>query len=897
MCVHKEFKMLFTSGLQGVSPRTIHYRSDYTKPQFYIQTVDMVFDLDPSQTRVRSTIRFERADKNADPLILVGESLELISVKIDNKLLTNNDYTVDASTLTIHVVPDVFILETIVVIDPENNKSLNGLYISNGCFTTQCEPHGFRCITYFLDRPDILSIFRCKIIADKAQFPMLLSNGNRVAHGELDDGKHWVEWHDPSLKPCYLFALVAGDFDCVKEDYVTMYGRTVSLEVLVERGKAQQAEFALYSLKEAMKWDERVFGREYDLSVYMIVAVSDFNFGAMENKGLNIFNDQFVLANPKLATDVDYTNILGVVGHEYFHNWSGNRVTCRDWFQLSLKEGLTIFRDQRFTADLTSPIAKRIADIYIMQNHQFIEDAGPLSHPIRPDSYVSMNNFYTATVYNKGAEVIRMLRTIIGDTAFSEGMNHYFATFDGQAVTTDDFVTSMEIVSKSDLTQFRRWYGQKGTPCVHITTHYDSTEATFTISLRQTIAEKQDYAPLHIPLAFGLLDSTDGHPLSFSVLSGNVQDGNDCPVIQCIDFYQEVVLGDVRSKPVLSILRNFSAPILLDYAQPTSEQAHLLKYDTDWVNRWQMATALIEQQIKQAYDALSQDAIHQIPDSIIQAFDGCIRQENVDGGVLNYLFALPTIKKYLLSYPGLNVLQLDAAYKQVQQQLATKLQDAWLALYQRYTADKKPYAFDKQSVSDRAARNLALYYLTLADSTDIEATLYHNYEQADNMTDMIGVLTAAIKKPGHIKTKLLNSFYKTFRNEPLVIDKWFRLQALDSSAGAIERIKQLLVHEAYDKHNPNRVRALLGVFSAQNIAHFHAADEQGYALLVTEIASIDKFNPQLAARLCEPLLGWRLFDTDRQVSMKKYLQLLLSEEQISDDLYEVVSKSLATTVA
>ncbi|MBT4885380.1 MAG: aminopeptidase N, partial [Legionellales bacterium] len=461
--------------------RKTHYRSDYKKSIFALKNAELNFKLHETETVVESTLLFEKTQVSAqvaDDLVLNGENLHLVQIQLNGDVLSENQYAVENDTLVIFAVPSKFVLETVVRIDPQNNKTLNGLYLSNGNFTTQCEPHGFRCITYFLDRPDVLTNFTVKITADKEKYPVLLSNGNLMGSGDLDDGQHWVLWQDPTLKPCYLFALVAGGFECASSKFVTMSNKEVDLKVYVEKGKLDQAEFALDALRRAMLWDEQVYQREYELDIYMIVAVADFNFGAMENKGLNIFNDQYVLANSALATDQDYTNVLGVVGHEYFHNWSGNRVTCRDWFQLSLKEGLTIFRDQSFTADMTSAISKRISDVYIMKNCQFAEDAGPMSHPIRPDSYVSMNNFYTNTVYNKGAEVIRMIETILGKEAFGSGMDEYFRANDGLAVTTDDFVTAMEVASGVDLSQFRLWYSQSGTPDVSVAASYDSVEKT-----------------------------------------------------------------------------------------------------------------------------------------------------------------------------------------------------------------------------------------------------------------------------------------------------------------------------------------------------------------------------------------------------------------------------------
>jgi len=571
----------------ATSERITHYRSDYVSPQFTIDQVHMDFLLHEQETVVHTTLQVRKTDPDQTDLTLHGECLVLLRVEIGDKVLSSDEYTLTDTTLTLHHVPDISTIQTWVRINPEANQTLNGLYLSNGNFATQCEPHGFRCITYYLDRPDILSQFVVKITADKSRYPVLLSNGNCIGQGDLDGGMHWVQWEDPTHKPSYLFALVAGDFACTRKDFITMENRKVDLRVYVEQGKLDQAEFALEALEAAMRWDEEVFQRAYELDIYMIVAVSDFNFGAMENKGLNIFNDQYVLANPELSTDQDYTHVLGVIGHEYFHNWSGNRVTCRDWFQLSLKEGLTIYRDQRFTQDLTSVVGKRIADVYVMKNIQFAEDAGPMSHPIRPDSYVSMNNFYTSTVYNKGAEVIRMLEVILGKEVFASGMDEYFHTNDGLAVTTDDFVTSMEVASGKDLSQFRHWYCQAGTPEVDISTHYDADTQQYHITCRQSVPTAESPEVLYIPIQFGLLDA-GGNDYNIAQTE-NAHTANS--VMHLTEREQTFTLSHIPARPVLSVLRNFSAPVEIRYNRSDEEWAFLLAHDNDYLSRWSAANA------------------------------------------------------------------------------------------------------------------------------------------------------------------------------------------------------------------------------------------------------------------------------------------------------------------
>jgi aminopeptidase N len=865
-----------TSTKQVSLDHNVHYLSDYKSPTFTIDKVDLVFELHETKTIVHSTIKFQKLASEVNELILNGENLELLSVKIDNKDVS--DYKVTPENLIISHVPEEFTLTTSVKINPTENKTLNGLYLSNGNFATQCEPHGFRCITYFLDRPDVMTVFKVKILADKSKYPVLLSNGNLIESGDLADNKHYVEWYDPTLKPCYLFALVAGSFEYISKKYTTMSGRDVDLRVYVENGKLDQAHFAIDALASAMKWDEDVFKREYELDIYMIVAVSDFNFGAMENKGLNIFNDQYILANPKLATDQDYTNILGVVGHEYFHNWSGNRVTCRDWFQLSLKEGLTIFRDQSFTADMTSGANKRIGDVFIIKNYQFAEDSGPMSHPIRPESYVSMNNFYTTTVYNKGAEVIRMIKVILGEENFAKGMDEYFSTNDGLAVTTDDFVTAMEVASGYDLTQFRLWYSQSGTPHIKVTTDYIQSLNQFKLKLEQYIPNHPDAPALHIPIKFALLGS-DGEELSFD--SSSVSSD----VIHLKTKSQEFIFNNVTVMPIISLLRDFSAPVQLEFDRSDEDLSFLLMHDKDPINKWDASSTLLQNIIKN----LNSVDGYNVPDFILDAFKKCIKDKSLDKEFIAKLFTMPSIKLLMMQNKNSDVVKLANSTDLLQKLFAEKFSNEWIDIYED-NISMQSYEFNPEQVGSRALRNLALLYIGYSDTSLGNELIIDQYNLSDNMTDQFAAMVALSKTTYSQKENVYNDFYEQYKDYPLVIDKWLRLIASDSNNG-LDEIKNLLKHPGFDPTNPNRVRAVLGVYSSVNVKNFHDISGQSYEFIVSEIIRIDKFNPQLAARLCEPFIAWRLYDEDRQVLIKRALDTIYSHNGLSKDVAEIVGRS------
>lgn len=872
--------------MTSTAARVVHKITDYRKPDFNITSVELEFHLDETNTVVKSKLLATRNNyaDSAAPLVLVGEKLTLIDIMLDGEVLPSTSYSLSSKDLTIEEVPDNFTLEVTVSIDPKANATLNGLYVSGGNFATQCEPHGFRCITYYLDRPDVMARFKTKITANKEKYPQLLSNGNLIASGDEGNGEHFVIWEDPHPKPSYLFALVAGDLELAQSTFTTMHGNEVALKVYVEIGNKPQAEFALEALQKSMSWDEEVYGRVYDLDIYMIVAVSDFNFGAMENKGLNIFNDQYVLAHKDLATDTDYENVLGVIGHEYFHNWSGNRVTCRDWFQLSLKEGLTVFRDQSFSADMTSKIAVRIASVDDIRNVQFAEDAGPMSHAVKPHSYVSMNNFYTSTVYNKGAELIRMLKTIVGDELFYKGMDIYFAKNDGFAVTTDEFIAAHEEVSGLDFTQFKLWYSQAGTPEVTVSSDYNAVRQELAITFSQSCRGNKQYLPMHIPIAFGLL-SSEGKELTVKYNNFNEAAGDD--VIHLTDTEQTITLKNIAVPPVLSLLRNFSAPIKLIYKESLENLITIMRFDTDSFNRYDAAGKIMQYILIHSYKAEVAGSTYVTPPEFILAFKACIKDQDMDSGLKSHLLTLPNLKTLIMQIPEVKIDVLTTVYNNYKKYLATIFSDAWQQLYDSNNITGG-YEFNSNAVLARKLKNIALSYLAFTDNfTLIEG----QFETADNMTDKIAALAAINDHDSELRKQLFTKFYDNYQSYPLVIDKWFRLQALSTLPNTLEVVKSLMSHPAYDSRNPNRVRSLLGAFASGNYMRFHDGKCLGYAMLVENIIKIDSYNPQLAARLVEPLSHWRFYDKQTQKLIQDSLLRITTADDLSDDLYEVASKA------
>lgn len=902
------------------------YLKDYKPPYFLADSIDLDFDLFDEYTRVKATMVLRRNNAHPDgdagkqPLVLNGEEMQLQSVAINGVLLSNADYQVDAEYLSIANVPEKFTLETLVHIDPKANKRLTGLYQSKGNYCTQCESHGFRRITYFLDRPDVMTRFTTRISADKQRYPILLSNGNLIAGGELEGGRHWVKWQDPSLKPCYLFALVAGDYEFIEEPFTTMSGRHVVLRIYVEkyeqdltpplssappptRGggseltRLDQCTHAMDSLKKAMRWDEEVFGREYDLDIYMIVAVSDFNFGAMENKGLNIFNSKYILAKPETATDDDYVDIQGVIAHEYFHNWSGNRVTCRDWFQLSLKEGLTVFRDQCFTADQIGAVVKRIQDVRIIRTAQFAQDSGPMAHPVRPPSYIEMNNFYTVTVYNKGAEVIRMMYTLLGKARFRQAMDLYFSRHDGQAVTTDDFVTAMQDASGIDLTQFRLWYVQAGTPVLDIKSEYSTAKKTYTLHIKQSCSAtpgQTEKEPFHIPLNIGLLDC-NGKDIPLE-LDDNRNIKNNGDTVLSIKNREEIFeFINIQEEPVPSLLRNFSAPVKLNYAYTDDQLAFLLENDGDDFNRWDAGQTLLTNLMFDLIDCRQKNQALILKPHISEIFKKVFydNKENKKAAFIAQAFILPT-ESYLIE--RMETADVDAIHdvrEFVRTELARQLRPLFLEYYQESVSQQEAYCFDTKLLGKRQLKNLVLNYLMLLNETDIRALCLKQFQQADNMTDVMAALYALNNIDCLERSLALESFYKKWQGEDLVIDKWYAIQAMSSLPNTLATVKQLMQHPSFTIQNPNRARSLIASFCATNHVHFHVESGAGYAFLAEQVLTVDAFNPQLAARLIEPLTRWKKFNTLRQGLMKKQLEYIASTPKLSKDIFEVVSKTLA----
>ncbi|MEW6290797.1 MAG: aminopeptidase N [Thermodesulfobacteriota bacterium] len=871
----------------------IIYRHDYRAPDYLIDTVQLHFFLEEKQAVVTSRLRCRRNGHGGanPPLVLDGEELELLSVMLDSRKLSENEYGQGKESLTIHKVPDNFELAITTLIRPQDNTSLEGLYKSSGNFCTQCEAQGFRKITYFLDRPDVMSRFTTTIEADDS-VPVLLANGNLVETGQAPNGRHYATWHDPFPKPCYLFALVAGDLVRVADTHVTGSGRTIDLHIYVQKHNSDQCGHAMRSLKKAMAWDERVFGLEYDLDLFMIVAVDDFNMGAMENKGLNVFNSKYVLAKPQTATDADYAGIEGVVAHEYFHNWTGNRVTCRDWFQLSLKEGLTVFRDQQFSADMTSPAVKRLTDVRMLRNLQFVEDGGPMAHPVRPDSYIEINNFYTVTVYEKGAELIRMIHTLLGADGFRRGMDLYIARHDGQAVTCDDFVRAMEDGGGVDLTQFRRWYSQAGTPELRVTTLYDAKSRTCTLQVSQHCPPtpgQEEKAPLHIPLAVGLLGRR-GKDMPLSV-TGNKR--VTTVVLDVQDREQSFTFADVREKPVPSLLRGFSAPVKLHYAYTDDELRFLLAHDADPFNRWEAGQRLSCRLLLGLVADRQQGKELLLDEAFVAVFQGLLAQEyKIDPAFLAELLELPS-EKYL----GEQVAIIDVeAIHQVRQfvrrSLSATLRDYFLEVYHANTS-MEPYRYDQQSAGKRSLKNIALAYLMQNDDKAVMDICLRQFEQSGNMTDTLAALQAIVHNPDCPERKsVLVSFFSEWQRDTLVLDKWFSLQATAPLPQTLDEVQSLLAHPAFSLKNPNKVRALIGAFCGSNQLCFHDKSGAGYRFLADQVLAIDRFNHQIAARMLAPLSRWQRFDVSRQHLMCRQLERILASEELSKDVYEVASKSL-----
>lgn len=876
------------------TPQTV-YLKDYTPPEYLIDQAELSFDLHESHTRVKSKLIMRRNPLHgAEPVALTlnGEELELLGISLDGTRLADGAYSLQAEVLILHEVPQdrPFVIEIENRINPAANTALEGLYLSGSMLCTQCEAQGFRKITWFLDRPDVMTRFRTTLHADPAKYPVLLSNGNRLAAGKLDDGRHWVSWEDPFAKPCYLFALVAGQLESVSDEFVTMTGRRIRLEIFVEQHNIDKCRHAMESLKNAMRWDETVYGREYDLDLYMIVAVDHFNMGAMENKGLNVFNTKFVLARPDTATDADYEHIAGVIAHEYFHNWTGNRITCRDWFQLSLKEGFTVFRDQEFSGDLGSRAVKRIEDVNLLRTRQFSEDAGPLAHPIRPESYIEINNFYTVTVYEKGAEVVRMLHTLLGAAGFRKGCDLYFDRHDGQAVTCEDFVAAMEAANATDLSQFRLWYAQAGTPKLQIGQQYDAASGRLSLKISQSSPPTPNQPvkqPLHIPIKLGLLNS-DGSAASFALADEMVTE----TVLNLTAAEQTFVLSNLQNPPVVSLLRGFSAPVNVEFPRSLKELAFLLRHDSDGFNRWEAGQQLAVQILFGLIADIQQGRPLQADALILDAFRNILAEPCADLSYQAMLLTLPD-QSYLSGLlPVIDVDAIHQALSYLKKTLARELAPEFLSLYQANHLDESG-CFDARAVGRRRLKNTCLDYLIKLETQEIYQLAERQFYSAGNMTDQIAALASIVNSLHPAKARSLDSFYQQWRREALVIDKWFSLQASCSMPNTLATVQTLLRHPAFDLKTPNRVRALIGTFSQANPVNFHARSGDGYRFLADQVLALNTLNPQIASRMVSGLAQWQRYDAARQLQMQQQLQRIIDTPQLSRDVYEIASKSLA----
>ncbi|MBN9545551.1 MAG: aminopeptidase N [Alphaproteobacteria bacterium] len=861
-------------------PRAIHL-ADYQAPDFRIETVHLGFALDPENTRVSARLAITRQRAGA-PLVLHGEELKLVSITLDGKVLADDDYRLDAKSLTIASVPDRFVLETVCEIAPAANTALEGLYQSAGIFCTQCEPEGFRRITWFLDRPDNLSVFTVRMEADREQYPVLLSNGNRLDAGPLAGGRHFALWHDPFPKPSYLFALVAGDLGAIHDSFVTMSGRKIALAIYVEHGNEPRATYAMGALKRAMKWDEEAYGREYDLDIFMIVAVSAFNMGAMENKGLNIFNDKVLLASPETATDDDYARIESVVAHEYFHNWTGDRITCRDWFQLSLKEGLTVFRDQSFSGDMRSHGVQRIQDVRALRGRQFQEDAGPLAHPVQPQSYIEINNFYTATVYEKGSEVIGMLKTLVGPETYRKATDLYFERHDGQAATVEDWVKCFEDASGRDLTQFRLWYRQAGTPQIAAEGMYDAKARTYALTLSQALGAtpgQTDKLPMHIPVAIGLIGRSGA---AFSLtLDGENESGPQTRVLELREARQSFRFVDVAEEPLLSLGRGFSAPAIFKTQHSAQDQAVLMGCDGDDFNRWEAGQALAARIM---LDGAGSSGAY------VAALGPILSKAMDDPAFAAQMLMPPTESEIAARRMPADPDAIHAARATLVRAVAHAHGGVMAELYE-HMRDANDFSPDAQSAGRRALRNACLRYLTAANDEAAAGLADAHYRTADNMTDMIAGLAALTRMESPLRDKAFTHFHDRFRGDPLVLDKWMSLQAGAPLPDTVASVRALMKHPAFDMKNPNRVRALIGAFSANHL-RFHDKSGAGYRLLGEVIRTLDPMNPQVAARLAGAFETWRRYDGNRQGLMRAELEETLARKDLSPNLFEVASKIL-----
>ena len=888
----------------------IKYLKEYKLPPYFVDTIDIHVELYEKYSEITSFMKIRR-NKNSDAqnnLILDGKEMRLISIFADDALLMPSEFQVTDEYLMIKKVPNLFTLEIKVRVKPQNNIALEGLYKSGSMFCTQCEAEGFRKITYFPDRPDIMSKYTCTIVADKERYPVLLSNGNPIGKGLLENNRHWVKWEDPFKKPCYLFALVAGDLACIKDSFTTASNRKVAICFYVERVNANRCNHAIQSLKKAMKWDEDIYARQYDLDLYMVVAVNDFNAGAMENKGLNIFNSKYVLAATKTATDTDFDDIESVIAHEYFHNWTGNRITLKNWFQLSLKEGLTVYRDQEFSADMTSNGVRRVIDVKLLRENQFTEDAGPMSHPVMPSSYIEVNNFYTSTVYEKGAEVVRMLRIILGHKVFFKGMELYFQRFDGQAVTTDDFIETMEISSnidgiKKDLTQFKLWYTQSGTPIVTATLSYNLETKICSLTLSQNFKppfsdknKEINKKPMHIPIAVGLLDK-NGIDIPLVI-----DDENNAPVstkilnLTCTK--QTFNFINILEKPIPSLLRGFSAPVHIKYSYSDEELIFLMANDSDDFNKWDAGNRLFLRTTLRLVNDYKNNKKIILNDDIIMALYKILTNNssgNLNDNAQDKLFIafMLTIPSELEIGDEMDIIDVDTIHfvrQFVIKAIAKKLEKTFFEIYHKNHDIN--YSFYGDAKARRKLKNLALFYLSKCDVPQYIDLVYKQFKNADNMTDELSALSILSNISCNENEKSLQEFYEKWKHDPLVLDKWFAVQGTSILKGTLDKVKKLTKHPNFSMKNPNKVRSLIGAFCGRNPSSFHDISGKGYQFLADNIILLDDFNPQIASRLASLFNKWKKYDEKRGDLMKEQLKRIKKSPKLSKAVYEIVIKAL-----
>lgn len=873
--------------MKAITHQAIHLK-DYQEPSYWAKSVELDFNLNDQKTTVTSIVDYEKNPNGPkEQLTLDGKGLTLLEAKLNGKTLSDKDYSVTPEQFVLLNSPDAFKLELKTQIEPETNTALEGLYKSGQKYCTQCEPEGFRRITYYLDRPDVMSVFTTRIEGDKDKFPILLSNGNLKAKGDCGDDRHYCVWHDPHPKPSYLFALVAGDLAKKESSFTTKSGKKVGIEIYVEEHNIEKCDFALSSVKNAMRWDERVYGLEYDLDVFMIVAVGDFNMGAMENKGLNIFNSKYVLADQATATDRDFKAVESVIGHEYFHNWTGNRVTCRDWFQLSLKEGLTVFRDQEFSSDMGSRGIVRIQEVNALRNSQFIEDSGPMAHPVRPGSYIEINNFYTATVYNKGAEVIRMIHTLIGKSDYHKGMDLFFERFDGKAVTIEDFVQSMQDASGYDFEQFKRWYFQAGTPTLDVTKEYDAKAKRLILRFKQSIPdtpEQTNKLPQIIPVKSKFFDSKSGNAIALEYKEETAEEH-----VLVIDSEEQVITFEgVTENLTPSLLRDFSAPVILNYAYTDEDLRFLIKYDDNAFNRYEAAQDLwimiIKNRVKQKIADISKDDI--------QSLKVLVNDKNLDKQLISRTLIPPTVEFLTNRIKDLTLDDLynarDWLIRSIGRQLETELNAAYKSCSKQHS---DPYG--PEAISDRDLKMTCLQLLAANGSKEYISLAAEVYNTANNMTESIGALQAVVSIDCKERDTLLSTFYESWQNDDLVLDKWFASQASSNHPDVLSHVKELTKHAKFNLLQPNRVYSLLRSFVKCNPFGFHNLNGEGYKLLADFVLIIDPKNPSVSSLLATSLSQWKSFDHKRQGLMKKQLERLAAVEGLSKDTYEVVTKSLA----